>query len=124
MSEDVARFLVSVSKAILIVFQLTVKDIKIAELMFSTLTKLGAKPDMIVPLVSRFRRRGPMVPLETAKKALSLESLHCIRNDFRKVVNCVNRGETLAEFAPRSRIRNDFRNLAATINGYEKNNGS
>lgn len=120
-SENTARLLVAVSRIILIVFQLTVKDIKTAESMLSTLTRLGTRPTRIMPLANRFRRRGPMVPLEAAKKALGLDSLHCIRNDFRKVVNCINHGKALAESAPRSRIRSDFRNLAATIYGYEEN---
>lgn len=120
-SENVARLLATVSRLILIVFQLTVKDVKIAKSMLSALTMLGASPTRIMPLVNRFRRRGPMVPLEATKKALGLDSLHCIRNDFRKVVNCINHGKPLAESAPRSRIRSDFRNLAATIYGYEEN---
>lgn len=120
-SENVTSFLATISRVILIVFQLTVKDIKVAGLMKSTLIKLGARPASIVPLVNRFRSRGLMVPLEATQKALGLDSLHCIRNDFRKIVTCINRGETLAESAPRSRIRRDFLNLAATIYGYEEN---
>jgi Flp pilus assembly CpaE family ATPase len=121
-SEDVARLLATISRVILIVFQQTVKDIKIAKSMIVSLTKLGARPEKIVPLTNKFRRFGPVVTLEAAKSAIGLDHLHRIRNDFRRAVDCINRGEPLAKSAPRSGIRRDFQKLAAAICANGTNN--
>ena len=115
------RLLANVSKAVLLVFQANVKDIKIAKTMLSALREFHVSSDKIFPLVNRFSRWGPLVPLEEVKKAIGTERLYTVRNNFKKVVNCVNRGEPLSELAPRSGIRRDFQRLA---NNFHSHNGN
>jgi len=114
-SEDVARLLATISEVQLIVFQQTVKDIKIARSIISSLTRWGAGPERIIPLANKFRRFGPLVTLEDTKDVLGLDNICYIRNDFRRVVNCINNGELLAQSAPWSGVRREFRKLAARI---------
>jgi Flp pilus assembly CpaE family ATPase len=116
------RLLVNASKAILLVFQANVKDIKIAKTMLSALEELHVSPDKIFPLVNRYDKWwGPLVPLEEVKKAVGTERLYTVRNNFKKVVNCVNRGEPLSELAPRSGIRKDFQKLVNNLRGHNGN---
>ncbi len=119
--EDMAEFLATTSKAILIVFQMTVKDVKVAKAAISKLTKLGANPERIIPLANRYRKRGPMIPLEETKKVLGLSSLQFISNDFKHVVRSINGGELLADCASWSRIRRDFQSLVSRICTLEEN---
>jgi Flp pilus assembly CpaE family ATPase len=111
--EKTMKLLASTSQAVLLVFQANVKDIKIAKTMLSALQEFNVSPDKIFPLVNRFDQWwGPLIPLEEVKKAIGTERLYTVRNNFKKVVNCVNRGEPLSELAPRSGIRRDFQKLA------------
>ena len=121
LSEDLVKTLITVSKTLLVVFEPSVKDIKTARSIITNLVKLGARSKSIIPLVNRFQRRGPVIPLEETKKALKLDSISCIRSDFKRVANCINRGEPLAELAPRSSIRKDFLKLTETVCELQKN---
>ena len=120
-SESVAKDIAALSKVILIVFQLTVKDIRVAQSMVSFLNKSGVASAKIIPLINRFRKRGPFVSVEDGEKALGLGAIPRIRSDFRSAVNSLNRGQPLAQSAPWSGLRLDFRKLADQICVYENN---
>ena len=120
--EQTMRLLAGASKAILLVFQANVKDIKIAKTMLSALREFNISSDKIFPLVNRFDKWwGPLVPLEEVKKAVGTERLYTVRNNFKTVVNCVNRGEPLSELAPRSGIRKDYQKLVNSLHGQNGN---
>jgi len=114
-SKDVARLLATISGVQLIVFQPTVKDIKIARSVISSLTRWGARPERIIPLANKFRRFSHLVTLEDIKNVMGLDNICYIRKDFRRVVNCINHGELLAKSAPWSGVRREFQKLAAMI---------
>jgi len=120
-AESVATNLASVSKFALIVFQLTVKDLRFARAMMSSFTQSGTSPKRIIPPANRVKRIGPLVRLEDSKEAMGLDSLHQIRSDWRKAMKSINRGQPLAQVARRSGIRRDFRKLAAKIYACNKN---
>lgn len=113
--DSVATSLAHMSQLALIVFQLTVKDLKSAHSMASLLTTNGIPRENIVPLANRCKRRGPFVRLEDSKRVLGVDSVRCIRSDWRKAMSCINKGRLLAEVAPRSGLRRDFRRLAGAI---------
>jgi pilus assembly protein CpaE len=115
------RLLSNASKLNLVVMQPNVKDIKIAKSIIRTLIEFGIPSKNIFPVINRFRRRGPLVPLEEAKKALGFEKLYYVRNDFKKVINSINRGEPLSEAVPFSRIRRDFQKLARAVSSFHEN---
>jgi len=119
--QTVAAELAAASKLVIIVMQLTVKDIKIAQAMIEFLTARGVTPKKIVPLANRCRNRGPLVRPEDGRKALGVDVIRKIRSDFSRAAACLNRGLTLAQSAPRSGLRRDFQRLAAAIHAYERN---
>lgn len=122
--ESIVTNLANLSDAVLVVFQLTVKDVKFARSMVSALTKSGIAHEKIIPLVNRFKKRSHLVRLEDGKKALGTGSLYRIRSHWRDAMNCVSRGRLLAQVAPRSRLRRDFRGLAAKIHACGANGDS
>ena len=120
-AEIVAANLAAVSKFALIVFQLTVKDLKFARAMTSSFNRSGISSKKIIPLANRVKRMGPLVRLEDSKEVIGLDSLHRIRSDWRKAMKSINRGQPLAQVARRSGIRRDFIKLANKIYSSSKN---
>jgi pilus assembly protein CpaE len=120
-ARSIVANLAAISKFTVVVFQLTVKDLKLARSTISSLVASGISPEKIIPLANRFGRRGLLVKLEDGKKALGVSSLHRIRSDWRKAMNSVNRSQPLAQVAPKSGLRRDFRKLAAQIYACETN---
>ena len=110
--------LAGLSDLVLVVFQLTVKDVHSARSIVAALTKSGIADDKILPLANRAKRRGPLVRLEDGKKAIGLSSCHPIRSDWRKAMKCVNQSRLLAQAAGRSGLRGDFKKLAAKVQAY------
>jgi len=122
--ESTATELAGLSDVILVVFQLTIKDVHFARAIVSFLTKSGIASERILPLANRVKKRGPLVRLEDSKKAVGLTSCHAIRNDWRKAMKSVNRGHPLSQVAPRSGLRSDFRKLAAKVSAYGISDGA
>ncbi|MHC4751314.1 MAG: AAA family ATPase, partial [Planctomycetota bacterium] len=124
MPERTTTNLASLSDVILIVFQLTVKDVNFARSMVLSLTKSGIAGEKIISLANRVKKRGPLVRLEDSKKAVGLNSCLTIRSDWRKAMKSVNRGQPLAHIARSSSLRKDYRKLAAKVRGYGVNSSS
>jgi pilus assembly protein CpaE len=123
LESDVTR-LAGLSDVILIVFQLTVKDVNFARSMVLSMAKSGVSKDKIISLANRFKKRGPLVRLEDGKKAVGLKSCHVIRSDWRKAIKSVNSAKPLAQVVQKSGLRNDFKKLAANVCAYESKNSS
>lgn len=116
--------LAAASKFAVIVFQLTVKDLKFARSLAAFLGRNGISSSKVIPLANRVKKRGPLVRMEDSKKVLGLDSFACIRSDWRKAMKSVNLAQPLAQTAKRSALRKDFQKLAARIhsNGTNSNN--
>jgi pilus assembly protein CpaE len=112
---DVAASLARESQATFIVFQLAVKDIRIARSMASALTNRGIPADRITGLANRYRKRGSIIGLNEARAALGGLAVECISNDHRSAIRAVNYGQPLAQAAPRSSLRRDVRLLATKL---------
>jgi pilus assembly protein CpaE len=121
MREQVVLELAEMSRVVLIVFQLTVKDIKTARSMIATLVGSRIPRGKILPVVNRFARWGPLVRPEDGTRALGLESYHGIRSDFRNAVSCLNHGQPLAQIAPKCAMRRDFMKLAGIVGAHDGN---
>lgn len=118
LSEDNFIKLAGLSDIVLVVFQLTVKDVNFARSMVKSLTASGISSDKIISLVNRFKKRGPLVRLEDGRKAVGVKSYHIIRSDWRKAMKSVNHAQPLAEVVQKSGLRSDFRKLAAKVMTY------
>ena len=114
-AQSVATDLAAVSKFTLIVFQLTVKDVKCARSLISFLCERGIPPGRIIPLANRVKRQGPQIRLEDSKQAVGLDTCYAIRSDWRNAMKSLNSGQPLAQVARRSGLRRDFKKLASKI---------
>lgn len=114
-NESVIADLAAVSDVILVVFQLMVKDARFARNLITSLANSKIGPEKIMLLANRFGRSRSVVSLEDWQKTLGVERMHKIRSDWRKARNCVDCGQPIAEVAPRSRFRKDFKILAGSI---------
>ena len=124
MSESDVVKLAGLSDIVLVVFQLTVKDVNIARSIVLSLRKSGIPDDKIISLANRVKTRGPLVRLEDGKKAVGVKSCIAIRSDWRKAMKSVNNAKPLAQVVQKSGLRNDFRKLAAKVFAYEVNGSS
>jgi Flp pilus assembly CpaE family ATPase len=113
--QSVAAQLAAVSKFSLVVFQLTVKDLKVARELVSFLVESGVARDRIIPVANRVRKRASLVRLEDSKRAIGLNCLYQIRSNWQRAMKALNHGQPLAQVARGSRLRRDFKDLAARI---------
>ncbi len=114
LTNSAMKNLVSASGVVLVVFQFTVKDVKFARSLISSIHSC-VPSRKIIPLVNRFKKRGSLIGLEDGKRILGLNCLYHVRSDWRRIANCINCGKPLAEVAPRSGLRKDFQKLTANI---------
>lgn len=121
MPERTVIDIASLSDVVLVVFQLTVKDVNLARSMVLSLTKSGISAEKVILLANRVKKRGPLVRLEDSKKAIGLGSCQAIRSDWHKAMKSVNRGQPLSQVARRSGLRSDFRKLADKVRAYQIN---
>jgi pilus assembly protein CpaE len=126
-SRQLMQLLANVSGILVVVFQSNVKDIKTAKSIISDLHRFGIPSEKVFPIVNRFRCRfwfrGRAVPVDEAKKAMEINNIYTVRNDFKSVINCINRGQPLSESAPRSGVRRDLIKIAEEIsNSFENGN--
>jgi pilus assembly protein CpaE len=112
MDEQTIRELSELSDFTIVVFQLTVKDIKFARAFISKVKTMGVPEKKIVPLVNRYEKRGHLIHIDDWKRAIGTDTLFKIRSDWKTAISCQNKGKTLAEIAPRSAIRKDYQQLA------------
>lgn len=118
-SIEVAATLAHGSEATLIVMQAAVKDIHVTRNLMSALTERGVQIERIKPILNRYRKRGAMITLEEARKALGGISPVCLSNDYTSALHGVNYGKLLASAAPRSPLRKDLIQLASDFSGLE-----
>ncbi|MEX1015438.1 MAG: hypothetical protein WDZ31_01735 [Phycisphaeraceae bacterium] len=111
----VAAELIKASDHALLVFQLSVKDLRMARTMLASLSRHGVARSRIQPVVSRYARRHQMISMQEATRVLGDMPLTCVRNDYRSAIRGLNYGQALADAAPRSTLRSDLQKLVATI---------
>ncbi|MEJ2703976.1 MAG: AAA family ATPase [Sedimentisphaerales bacterium] len=124
LSPSVAVELAKLSDIVVVVFQLTVKDVHSTRSILSALTEAGIARERIIPLANRVRKRGPLVKLEDTKRVLGLSACRTIRSDWRKAMKSVNHGKLLIEAVKRSGLRKDIRALAINVRARGKNGNS
>ncbi len=117
-SLDVAAALASRSHVTLIPMQLMIKDIQVARQILSGLTERGVSTGRVMVLVNRYRKRGYVITLEEAARAIGLsesQPLTTLSNDFAAVTEAANLGKPLMAVSPRSDYRRDVQKLAGMI---------
>ena len=117
-SIDVALELAQRSHVTLIPFQVTIKDIQVARQILSALKDRGVNTDRVLPIASRYRKRGQTISLDEARRALGLadsQTVGTIANDYVAVTEAANLGKPLSQASPRSDYRKDVQKLATMI---------
>ncbi len=115
LSPRMAADLAAVSRTVLVVLQLNIRDISFAKSTIASLRNQGIAPDKILPVANRVNRLGPLLKLHEGKDAIGMKSLCGIRSDWRKASKSMNQGQPLAGIARRSRLRRDLYKLALRI---------
>jgi len=116
-----AAAMAGVSKAVLIVFQLTVKDIHTVRSIRAAMVERGVPVGRIIPVVSRYTKRS-QITLEEARTALDGSRLIVLSNDYATAIKSVNYGKPLAQTAPSTALRREIRQLAIEL-GSDKQGG-
>jgi pilus assembly protein CpaE len=114
LTHEVTADLVNSSSNVLLLFQLTVKDLRFAREMIDALDDAGVPRHHVVPVANRFVRRPP-ISLEDATKVLGGLTIRTLRNDFPAALEGVNFGKTLAQAAPRSHLRRDLQEIVESL---------
>ena len=109
-----AAALARASDETLLVFELSVVDIRTARSMITALNDEGISSGTITPVVNRFRKRGQMLSPEDAEEALGLKPI-TIASEYECVAKSINFGQTLAHAAPRSMVRKDIKKVAQAL---------
>ncbi len=112
LASDAAVTLAQASKRVLVVMQLTVKDVRIGQQICSLLTDRGIPADRIVPVVSRYSKKDSSIGLNELKRAIGCNDISLVSNDFPHAIRSIDMGEPLALTAARSTLRKDIQKLA------------
>ena len=116
--QAIANELAKRSAATLILFQLTIKDLRVAKMLRSRLLAEGIWPGGVQLVVARYRKRGLLINVEQARRVLGLseqEELHYLSSDYWAASKSLNMGKPLAEEEPRSSLRREIQKLAAKL---------
>jgi pilus assembly protein CpaE len=116
-SRDVAATLGKASDLTLVVFQLTVMDVRCVRAVLRALDDRGVPREKVLPLANRCARRAHMLTLEDARDALGGVALASVGNDYESALRSLNLGRPLTSVAPRSVVRHDLEELAARVGG-------
>jgi len=112
---EVAARLALASDLTLLVFQLSVIDVRSARAQIRSMTARGAPADRILPVANRWVKRSRMLSLEDARDALGGVDVACVSNDFESTLRSINYGKPLSQVAPRSAVRRDLARLVERV---------
>jgi pilus assembly protein CpaE len=120
MDEQTVKTLSELSDFTIVVFQLTLKDLKFARSIISMFKDLGLSQDKIIPLAnrytkSRFGKSGSLISIDDSKRVLGASNVVTICSDWSNAEKSLNVAKPLADAAPRSGMRKDFQKLIGHI---------
>jgi len=107
--------LVQNSTHVLLVFQLLVKDVRLARAMLDWLDVLGLSRSHVVPVANRYGRRPPISLNDAAMVLGGGIKIVPLRSDFPAAAEAANFGKTIAQVSPRSYFRRDLQDLLQTL---------
>lgn len=121
-SMDVASVLARGSETVLIVLQPSIKDVRVTRAMLDALFERGVARERIHPVVNRVRTRYQMISLQEIQKALKVDVIGCLSNDFTSAIRGINYGKPLAELAPKSKLRREMAHMAVEFSALSAGN--
>ena len=111
---DITAMLVSNSTSVVLLFQLTVKDLRVARNILDTLDDRGIPRSQVIAVANRFAKRPP-IGLDEAGKVLGGMTVRWLRNDYTAALEGINYGKPLAQASPKSVLRRDILDLLPTL---------
>ncbi len=112
---DVAAALAKASTMTLIVFELSVIDVRTTRNMIQALMDRGVSTERLFAVANRYRKRPPLLRPEDAEEALTGTEVLRLTNDFTSAMKALNYGQPLAKVAPRSPLRKDLAAIARRV---------
>lgn len=112
---DAAAELAEASSCVLVMFQLTVKDVRVTKSILQALSRRGIGEGRVIPVANRRSRRSKTLTLKEAQDALGEVEIRSLADDFVNALRGVNFGEPLATAAPKCPLRKDIRALAEHV---------
>jgi len=113
--DDISFKILELSDIVLLVSILNSSSILKTNKLLKTFRDVGFPQDeKIKILVNRYLKESS-ISLENAETSLEKEIFWTIPNDYQTTVAAINEGKSLAQFAPRKPITNNFRKLAAKL---------
>jgi len=107
--------LAGASRFNLIVFQLNVKDVRLARSLALGLQAGGVPNDRIVFVANRSSSRHEWITLAETSRFLDQAGIVRISNDYKAAVRALNYGQPLSEAAGRSHMRAEVQGLARQL---------
>lgn len=114
-SMDLAAELARSSEVTLIVFELSVIDIRNARQIISALVERRVPRRSVLPVANRYQKRDSIITLKQAEQSLGGTDIVLVSNDFESAQRSINYGEPLAKVKTRSTLRKDIVQLVKLI---------
>ncbi|MDH4201688.1 MAG: AAA family ATPase [Phycisphaerae bacterium] len=123
MDEQTVKMLSELSDFTIVVFQLTLKDLKFARSIIKMFKDLGLSEDKIIPLAnrytkSRFGKSGSLISIDDSRRVLGADNVVSICSDWPNAEKSLNVAKPLADAAPRSAMRKDLQKLVDRIQSH------
>ena len=125
MDEQTVKVLTELSDFTIVVFQLTLKDLKSARSIIKMFKDLGLSEDKIIPLAnrytkSRFGKSGSLISIDDSMRVLGTDNVVSICSDWPNAEKSLNVAKPLADAAPRSPMRKDLLKLVDEIQSHSE----
>jgi pilus assembly protein CpaE len=113
--DDISLEILELSDMILLVSILSPPCIANTKKLLKTFRDLGFPPDENIKIVVNRYLKKSNISLKDAETSFEKEIFWTMPNDYQTTVNAINEGKSLAQFAPRKAIANNFRKLATKL---------
>ncbi len=114
-SPQTASLVSQASDSIVLVMEMTVVSVRNTKALLNALVSRGVAQEQIQVISNRHGARYVEVSKQDAARALDVNHIWEIPNDFRLMVKAANRGLLIADYSPRSRVRKAYQTVASAI---------
>jgi pilus assembly protein CpaE len=113
--DDISLKILELSNTVLLVSTLIPPCILNTNKLLNTFRDFGLSTDEDIKIVVNRYLKKSNISIKEAETSLEKEIFWTIPNDYQTTVTAINEGKSLAQFAPRKAITNNFRKLATKL---------
>ncbi len=114
--DEMALAALDASNKVLLVLTQDVPSIKNAQRCLDVFRRLSYEPDKVSVVLNRYQK-SEKIDLGAIEDNLGVAVSCVVANDYPSVIKAINRGILLADAAPRAKVTEDLRKLAAHVAG-------